>query len=157
MLVRRGHTYLAAARVPGFVPLSVVRNKLVEAGFVDVSVRAVEHPNYNAIGQGTWTRPDQNVDLPSQVVFAHDITPQVDPAEPIPGPAPVGPTPGPSPVGPSPVIPSPEPSPHRARRRRAPSPADPSVQVVAVAVAGIGALVLWKLKRDGFWNRRAWR
>jgi cell division septation protein DedD len=154
VLVRRGHTYVAAARLPRFMPVSIVRSALIDEGFVNVSVRAVEHPNYNAIGQGTWTGADQSVDLPSQVVFVNDITPaEVEPALPgAPAPAPIGP----AQVGPSPGLPSPEPAP-RQRRRAAPTPADPSVQIVAVVVAGLGAIVLWKLKRDGFWNRRAWR
>jgi hypothetical protein len=154
VLVRRGHTYVAAADLPRFMPLSVVRNRLIAEGFVDVSVRAVEHPDYNAIGQGTWTGPDQNVELPSSVIFTRDITPaEVEPA--LPGataPSPVGP----APVGPSPGLPSPETA-RRRRRRADPAPADPSIQIVTVVVAGLGALVLWKLKKGGFWNRRAWR
>ena len=157
MLVRRGHTYVAAASIPGWVPLSVVRNKLVAAGFVSVSVRAADGPNYNAVGQGTWTGPDQDVDLPSVVVWAHDITPTAEATAEPPdagAPAPAGPI-APAPSAPSQSSPPP-PAPH-ARRRRAPAPLDRSVQVVAVIVSGIGALVLWRLKKDGFWQRRAWR
>lgn len=156
MLVQRGHTYDAAARIPALIPLSTVRNQLVAAGFVNVSVRSADGPNYNVVGQGTWTGPDQDVELPSQVVWAHDVTPAAEePAPPDAG----APAPGPVvlPASPPPPgVPTPPPAPHR-RRRRAPTPRDPSVPIVAVIVSGIGALVLWKLKKDGFWNRRAWR
>jgi len=157
VLVQRGHTYVAAADLPPLIPLSVVRNELVSAGFVRVSVRAAENPNYNVIGQGTWTGPDQSIDLPSQVVWAHDITPAAveEHSSPEAG-APELPV-GPGAPTPSPLPPSPSPPSHHASRRRAPTPPDPSIQVVAVLVAGIGGLVLWKLKKDGFWNRRAWR
>jgi len=156
VLVQRGHTYVAAARIPALIPLSAVRNELVAAGFVHVSVRAAEGPNYNVIGQGTWTGPDQDVDLPSQVVWAHDVTPAAEEIPPHDAGAPAPAAPGvPAPSAPSPS--APPPPAHHARRRRVPVPPDPSVQVVAVIVAGIGGLVLWKLKKDGFWKRRAWR
>lgn len=158
MLVQRGHTYAAAARIPGWVPLSVVRNKLLAAGFVNVSVRSADGANYNVVGQGTWTGPDQDVDLPSEVVWAHDITPAAEaPPPPDAGAPEAGPLVLPSSPSPTPPsAPSPPPVPHR-RRRRAPVPSDPSVPIVAAIVSGIGALVLWRLKKDGFWNRRAWR
>ncbi|MGH9463103.1 MAG: hypothetical protein ACRD1X_17980 [Vicinamibacteria bacterium] len=154
MLVQRGHTYVAAARLPALVPLSVVRNELVSAGFVNVSVRSADGPNYNAVGQGTWTGADEDVELPSQVVWVHDVTPAAEPE-----PAEAGaPAPGPIVTPTSPSAPSsPTPAPAPRRRRRAPAPPDQSVPVVALFVSGIGALVLWKLKKDGFWNRRAWR
>ena len=155
MLVQRGHTYVAAARLSALIPLSAVRNELVEAGFVNVSVRATDGPNYNVIGQGTWTGADQEVELPSQVVWTRDITPAEEASAP---PDAGAPEPGAIVVAPSAPVPtssSPPPAPHRVRRR--PAAPDKSVQVVAVMVAALGGMVLWKLKKDGFWNRRAWR
>jgi hypothetical protein len=156
VLFRRGHTYVAYADVPALLR-SRVRSELVSAGFVNVSVRAAEGPNYNTIGQGTWTGEDRDVDLPAQVVRVRDITPAAaEPAAPEPGPVvtPLGPA---APVGPAPGPPSPPPAARPRRRRRAPEIPDHSVTVATVIVGGVLVGWLYKLKKSGFWERAAWR
>ena len=121
---------------------------------MDVSVRAADGDGYNTIGQGTWTGPDSNVELPDQVVWVHDVTPAEEPADAPPATGPVV-TPTTSPA-PTPSTSTTAPTTTR-RRRAAPSAPDPTVAVVSLIVVGLGAAALWKLKKEGFWDRRAWR
>jgi hypothetical protein len=123
---------------------------------VDVSVRAADGDGYNTIGQGTWTGPDRNVELPDQVVWVHDVTPAEEPADAPPATGPVvtsTTSPAPTPSSTSTTAPTTT----RRRRRSGPSAPDPTVTVVSLVVVGLGAAALWKLKKEGFWDRRAWR
>ena len=78
--LKHGHTYEAAADT--IFSAETVRDKLVEKGFVNVSVHEVAEEDYNLLGQGTWTGDDRVLDLPSQIVWVRDITPPARAAPP---------------------------------------------------------------------------